>query len=802
MLMSGIIYEFVTKDGLIFDSGKWGIQHISTKIESQTFKISLTFIKYDREKKYYPVELESFIKGGIGNSFTKVNNTDFEIRIKRVILNTDLTQRLIVEIIKPMNDNDISKCLNCNNNKIIYTYVDDINTKSFCSKKCLNLYFGPKRPLDEPPEDEPKSKKQKIIEKENIDILLIGLDHGDKERLLNNNLVKSLNKYSEYFNKEPILVKQPSNEYNITRRKPFLIFWESTYLENENILVKDINGFDSKSWNLPCEDEIISSFQFLETAYFLFLFPVDYNNENQILKYLEGQDNTKAINIQKNLIAKHGIKTIDIKQYGLKNPAALRVGFVFLKRLINAIIQTGELNLKYMETIIPNTKQCEKIINDVKEIIFKIISLEVKKKQAEDILNDKIKNFGGDYTFVYNMIVPQTIDDVFKNNNHLFLMNIISENGELYNYYEIIKTFIIKIWTIISSNVNPDLIEYNKLHFFVDDNNKNIEIINNQYFRSILEQLKTDETISIPTLIYTKLIRLCNDGFLLSYKNYKDVKNDSPFLQLRNIIFFQNMTNICLSTNIKRCIVFSGDAHIKGINEIIKNQYILDYSIDIYNIRTVKDNELFSDIVQNLFSEDTKLFLKEIRNKILLYLFYEKIDKWLWKTEQFKDKISFKRPEGKLFIINPIKEEYEILLIDEKDKKGKKIKRFIKERPKFQLMVGLTEYFLNSRPDDVNFRDEEYYTIGYYIYCIITEISPTFNYMINNYNNQYDQEITDTIRKFKEKIYSFKLFPFSSSVVRDRKIGENITFPYIKPGEKFNVYDKIQQKIKDDNEPI
>lgn len=804
--MSGITYEFTTKDGLIFDSGKWGIQHISTKIENQTFKISLSFIKYEREKKYYPVELVSSIKGGIENPFVKINDTEFEIRIKRVILNTDLSQILIVEIIKPMNDNDISKCLNCNNNKIVYTYVDYINTKSFCSKHCLNLYFGPKRPRDEfideddDDKDEPKLKKQKIINKENIDILLIGLDHGEKEKLLSDNLIKSLNSYSEYFNKEDILVKQPTNEYNITKRKPFLIFWESKhFIKDENILISDLNGLDSKSWNIPAEDKLTGAFQFLETAYFLFLFPVDYDKDNKAKEYLDGINNIKSFHIQERLRASHGMEPPDIEKYGLKNPTGLEIGLTFLTSFVDSIVVTMDYGTEYLESIIPNKKQCTKMIHDAEEIIFKIISTEAKKKKIDDILSIKIKELGKDYKTIYDLIVPQNIEDVFYNNNIMFIMTIILKEGELYHYFDIIKKFILETWSVIAANVNPDLIEYgkyNNLNFFVDDNDKNIEKIDDNYFVYIIEKLKTKTSNTIPTLIYTRLVRLLDDGLLLSYNKFEDLDESSPFLQFRDIVFFQNMTNICLSTNIKRCIVLYGSGHIGHINEIVKNQKGLDYNLNIYHTNPINDNELFNEIFLHFLSDETKLFIREIRNKILLYLFYEKIDKWLWETEQIKEKISDKDSEGRFFVINPITKENELYLEDEKDNKGKKIRRFIKERPKFQLMVGLTAYFLTSRPDDSKFADDDYYTIGYYIYFIIREFPPTFNFMINNYTKQYDS-LSKYGESFKKKINPFiNQKPPYYTLIKYRKIGEHIKFLNTKPGEKFNVYDKIKEKEK------
>lgn len=784
--MSHIVeYEFNTNKGLVIDKGKWSIKHISTRLDNSKLFIILRFIG--------PTTIDVIVSPN--EDFVKVLNTEFSIKIKDIIFNMDISQDLIIEI---ENDSymDIS-CNYCQKNKIRYTYFNKYG-KSFniCSKFCLEqiINIGPKHSRDEENiEGEPKSKKTKTIPL--IDILLIGVEHSKKEFLLDDNLLKSLNEYSDIFNKEKVLVKQLDNKYITSDRKPFLIFWESKEIYEHKINIKDINGKDSKSWHLPAETESITCFQYLESSFYTLLFPVRYNKNNKPEKNLLFRDNTIAINLQNLIAISHGHSIIDTTIYGTENPLGCETGWVFIRRLYTSIIINRENNIKYLETILPDSNQVIKLTEDIKVIMDKIIETQLSNKRFKDeldkIINNMISQMGGNYDHWYNLVLPQKKAMKYRNlNNSLLITSLINKYGDLSSYYNDIKKLIIQTWTIITSHVNPISINYGDFkNISIDinyDNKSQIEYIDNNYFTSIIEKLKNELSIDIPTLLFKKTLVLLEDGVLLSDES---INKDgiSPFLQLRDIIFFQNMTNICLSTNIKRCIVLYGEGHIKHIKKILNKQQNIKYNIESYELSDLKDYKLFNNDIMNNFSNDTKIFINEISNKLLLYFIYEKIDYWLWEKEQYNDKlstISNEKSENKRFIIN---------------EKGDNIRIKIDEKlPKFQIFSKLIDYWHENQPDSNDFSNKYYYTIGRYIFFIIYHYIPYFTFILNNYidqyNNYHDQLKTNVLEEFKgwfslykDRISDLDKYMPDKSTIFSRKIGYSPDFGSIKNVFNFDI---------------
>jgi len=790
MESNSIIYEFNTKDDLVFDKGKWKIKHKSTKMIQNTYSILLSFIEFNN--KPYDIELSCSIDNTVEQQFKTLKNTSFEVRINKVILNFDMSQILIIEI-----KNKDFRCYECQSYKIQYTYFNN-HTKSFCSQKCLNLFFGPKREREDDGENEPEAKKIKIVP--SIDILFIGVDHSHLEDLLHDNLMGSLNNFSEIFNNDKILLKQRNNTYKITNRKGFLIFWESVHIGKKTIDISNLNGKDSLSWKIPAESESLAGFQLLETAFYLFLFPLNFNNERKPEPLLENQNNEKAVNIQKRLLSRHGtnLNMINIKKFGLINPSALFIGIQVIKEFYNVIRLNGENNLNYLEIIIPDTKQCQNLINKIRDIMFLIQETELTKPvvymelvkqinerihedRGEKLLNrSKISN---EDQMVYKNLLIKTKENIFKNDNLDWLWRIILSTGDFSSYYNIIKKFVLETWTIIASHVNTELVkleEYDDLNIKLNENNKyNIKTIDNNYFLSIFENLKKDLSIDIPTLIYYQTILLYSDGLLLSDTKIQKV---SPFLQLRNIIFFQNMINICLTTNIKRCITLSGSGHEKHFRQILDNQTKINYNMESYNL-DLKTYKFFNNVKDLGIEYTTYSFLHELDKKIALYIMYEKIDQWLWKTEQIK--ISFE--ESKDFMMENDK------LIDE----NTLINYLSGKRLKLQMFSNLIDYFKTQRPEnDIKFKNIYYYIIGLYIYSLIYDISPDY-IMINDYYNDYvliNSDISNQFLSFLNHFSENKRIVYSDikDMFIDRRIiGENIKFKKYNPNDKSldNIFD-------------
>jgi hypothetical protein len=768
MESNSIIYEFNTKDDLVFEKGKWKIKHKSTKIIQNTYIILLSFIEF-HSKEIYNIELSCQLDNTLCD-FKRLEGTNFEVRINKVILNFDISQTLIIEI-KNKENMDLS-CNQCKVHKIKYTYFDD-NSKSFCSLSCLNLFFGPKRDRDDNDDDEePEAKKRKIIPL--IDVLFIGLDHSQNEELLDNNLINSLNKFSDIFNNDKIFVKQRNDQYNITNRKPFLMFWENTNIQNNSIETSNLSGRDSLSWKLPAESESITCFQYLETAFYLFLFPVNFNNEKEPEHLIFNQNNEKAIKIQRSLLRSHGtgFDSLNPKKFGLINPFALRIGMHFIKNLIDAMILNGEDNLEYLEIIIPNKIQCKQLIKNIWDFNDFVIETEREKSYIKDLINERINHiifkFGGNYNQLYDLLFPEKTND---HNNQIFLM--IYYEGDFSIYYDQIKKLISETWTMIASNVNPQLFKYinpGHLNIILNENNDyNIKTIDLKYFTEVIIKLKNELTIDIPTLIYYHTVLLFSDGILSM--DQKILNNETPFLHLRDLIFFQNMTNICLTTNIKRCIILYGNGHKDHIKEMLSIQHNINYNMSYYYIYNVENYKLFSDDVYNQFSSETKIFIDELRNKIVLYIIYERIDQWLWETEQFKEKVSLKNSTGKKFIFNPLTIENE----EFRDDKNL-ISKFGSEKYKLQMFSDLIDYYKSNRPDDM---DIHYYIIGLYIYFIITTGSPVYDNTINNYYKDYISAsmVSIEFRYFLKNIHKKDIFLSDlNNIFIQRNIGESVSF--------------------------
>jgi hypothetical protein len=790
-----IIYEYNTNDGLVFDKGKWVIKHNSTKIENNQYVISITFIK--NNNKSYDIQLYCPIDNNSKQKFVNIKNTFLEVRINKIILNLDFSQTVIIEI-KNENKMDLS-CYQCRRkNSIQYTYFKDNNNKSFCSSECLSLFFGPKRDRDDDDESSQEKKKKKITPY--IELLYMGEDHGEKENLLNLNFIKSLNYFSTQFNNEKILVKQLNNQYNINDRKPFLIFWESEHINSNSIDISNINGKDSLSWKLPSENDSFSCFQWMDTAIYLFLYPINFDINNHVESFLDKRNNESGIGVQKYFLGTHGqtFDDVNTKIYGFFNPFAMRYSFNFIIDLFDSISINGEENLKYLEIILPNTQQCHNLVDNLREITYTIIQSQLQqpeiKKELDILINNHIKKMDGDYQTYYNMIVQEK-ENLFKNRNIRMLFSLIKRYGDLSSFYNLIKSFILFTWSNIISHVRSDLFNeikpFGDLELKLNENKIIMDKINNQYFISIIENLKNELSIDLPSLLFNKIGDLFEKGLLLSDTT---IRRKDHFTEIRDFIVLKNMLNICLSTNIKRCIIFGGNFHIKHFRQTIFNQTKININMESYSIFTLKNHKLFDDNLFNSFSKDTHFFLEEIRKKILLYIMYEKIDEWLWRTEQLPNQISQEDSDGKHFIINT--ENYEDKLLLLKEKEMTLIKRQIKSyeggNKKLQFFSNLIGYYHGNRPNrDLNFNDNHYFIVGLYIYSIIYSIVPSYKYMINNYVNQYNYSDTDIVDYFKKKLLGGNsILPDPLSFIEKRKIGETVTFkniPFITTN--FNVYD-------------
>lgn len=801
-----IKYNFNSKDGLVIEKGKWFIRIVDIKInQDNEYKISLNIMDYSSDiPKDHKLDITLPSDKSIRKKqpFIKVNEIEF--RIINITPNIDFTYTLTIEF-------KSNACLQCKNKYIDKLYFSN----HFCSQYCFEVFYGPKTKREEiSSEDERELKKRKVLPE--IDILLIGTEHGEKEELLNNNLVNALNLFvAESFDKDTIMVLQKlggDSEYKNQERKPFLVFWEHKFIGNDSIPISNINGKDSFSFSIPVEHESITWFQFIESAFYLFLYPVNFDEDHKPEKMVNEDtvrlDNSIAISIYKYVLGSHGltIDSIEFDKYGLFNPCAIQFTWIFLRNFVKVLNDIDDddnnnnTNMDFLFIILHGIDKWKSIIDTINDLVYELIQYQLTNNnnfnnELTRIINENIEKRGGKYEqYMKSLFVKKNF--FFKNNSNMnIVIDLVSKIGKFDTFYDKFKYFLVKFWYFIGTSVNTNVLFNNdplkeSLNFNIIINDKidnNIENINNAYFLSFIKDLKESLSIDIPTILYFKNILLNENGLLKSYKHI--LLNKSPFVQLRNIIALQNITNICLSTGISRCIVLYGNGHKNHLYEIINKQknviynmqyYDIDNDISIYPLLDSKDYPIFSNDVLN--------FLKTLDNNIILYFILEKIDYWLWLTDQFKSYIRIDK--------NPINKK---AIID-----GNKVPVIIKlDHPKNKLQIysNLISHFLKINEDivsdDIGVRTiskKQYYIIGYYLYNIINSLSPTYELKINNYYVPYYEYPVEYQDFFKKKLESFLNFDlFHKRLFYTREPGHNFEMDinFESNDQYSNLYDYI-----------
>jgi len=618
-------YKIVTGKDLIFGqngSMKLYIQKMS--FASSIYTVPIILSKLDKGKWIKIGELDlKYIQNEI-QSFGEIQNFQFKV----IDISVADNGKMIIEIeINELNNNNDLKCIVCPLSAAI-GYFDGKTLHHFCSQKCLlKLETKKKRKLEIVGEENP-NKKVKINEIKELDILMIGLDHAEKEDILKLHLKECLNEFSTEFN---------SIEINNKKRKPFLIFWESLRKEDdiESIQLSQIDGRGTESWFLPKENDVIGSFTFMQTSFEGFLYPVNYDSNGD-------PDDIKNDKIQRrigNSHGDHGEMDILIKSYGHLSPIALRSAWEFAYEFLRYLLMNNNINnTSFLELFIPDKELIKELIKELRELWISCMSVHREFLKTEIVsiifsslkdgmIIDNIDEFKQLQKKIFEEKFPKDDNELFTKESHISLLKLIKSNKlSFLKNADAMKIFIRKYWLKIGSLVNTKNVTYPlKLDLKITLNYaRNFNpVINQDFFFKLTEELKSNIAIDIPTLLYSIFM----DNVLENKRPESDYIDLT--VKVRDYIGVQTMIDICTFTNITRCVFIQGAFHNETLEEILLN----DSSEIQYNI---KKYSVIRDINSQGFNfEGVELYPGYEKFKKLLYLYFmlEKIDEWLWLWE-------------------------------------------------------------------------------------------------------------------------------------------------------------------------
>ena len=622
-------YKIVTGKDLIFGqngSMKLHSKQMSFKSSIFTVPIILSYLEKGKWVKIGGLDLQ--YKQNEIQSFGEIQN--FQFRVINISI-ADIGKMIIEIEINELNNNNELKCIVCPLSAS-FGYFDGKILHPYCSKKCLKLETGKKRKLEIVEEQTPNKKlKFDTDEVKKIDILMIGVDHSEKEEMIKLHLKDCLNEFSKEFN---------TIEINKKKRKPFLIFWEQLTKENEveSINLSHIDGRGTESWFLPKENDIIGSFTFMQESFEAFLYPVNYDSNGV-------PDNEKNEEIQRIIGNYYGDMDYLIKKYGSSSPIALLQSWTFAWEFLTDLLSNNNIdNTSFLEVFIPDKELIKEFIKELRELFISFI------ESNSDFLKEQIKlTILQSFKDVIIIIEKEEFDEyilklveekfpkdnnkLFTKESHILLLEIIHRNKLNFSKKaNEIKIFIRKYWLKFASLVNTKNVTYPlnlDLKITLDHSRKFNPIINQKFFLKLTEDLKSNISIDIPTLLYS--IFMDN---ILENKRPEDDYIDLT-VQVRDYIGAQTMIDICNYTNIKRCIIIQGSFHNKTLSEILLNDSSssneLQFNIQTYSVLT--DMGYITIDTSGYQDQDLIKRFNKYKQILYLYLILEKIDEWLWLGE-------------------------------------------------------------------------------------------------------------------------------------------------------------------------
>ncbi len=620
-------------------NGQWKIKNEQVNFKALYYYIPIVLYELNEGNWIEIGSLNLKYKKKEEQEFERIENSYFNVRVNSMSLSSYGKMIFGIEIKEIINK--YLQCYYCLSKKPIFlTIINEEERKSFCSEQCL-FFEGRKRKF----EDEDENKPQKKIRIDNsikeLDIFMMGQDHGYREKVLSSHLKDCLNEFSLQFNTIKI---------NNKKRKPFLIFWETLNKEDQekSINLSDINGRETQSWILPLDPDVMGSFSFMQSAYISFLYPVSYSVDGT-------PDIIENANIQRKIGGQHGYKDdkINFNRDGYDSPIANWCSWSFVHMFLDYILLNGINNTNFLQIFIPDIDIIKSFIEDLRQVwinLVKFNTLVIKQKISKKVYDslsiitfDNIESLKEQALILTDEMLPTDINLLFTKESHRTVLDIIHREDYIkykYSYIDL-KNFIIKYWLKIAALVDASKVEYPfylNLSINLNYTRNFTPIINENFFLKLIEELNSYLSIDIPTLLYTMFMKkMMKNKKIDSSKDDKDI-----ILKTRDFVSSQTVIDICNFKKIKRCIIMHGTAHTKSLSEIFENDGFqksisaIEHRISKYGMYKIKLNGMNIDVTE--YDNDTKIRLNDQLNLLVLHLMLEKIDNWLWTTETLDNK--------------------------------------------------------------------------------------------------------------------------------------------------------------------
>lgn len=670
------VYTINSKDSFIINNGELQLKIESFDIYNKPYNVLLSIYKLKNNKWVLLNNLELTYDN---LDYKEIENFG-KIKIINFFIESDL--KSIKVTLSLILDHSFLECFYCKKEYKDFVYDFEKPLKIFCSNECLlNL----------------EALNEQNNDTKFLNILIINPELIEQRELLNNNLNLILDKLSQQF----------------LKRKPFLIFNNNPRIEQKNIILKDIEGKDSLSWDLPVESTLFNFLYYLELGYYSFIYPLNYKGNGTINSEFHKYKISPSLHIQTNILEYLNLKVsiksyyddskyIDIKRYGYLNPLGSFLGLKFFSNLLKNILKISISNIDLINLLFNDIKSSIKLIQDIRILFINLL------KDNITIINEN------DYIKITK---PDLTNEnlLFTQENDINLIDIIINKGIFFNQFEYIKTLLIETWSKIIAKVNSNYFEEKNEEFNLIFNNEfKTNNINNQYFYN--SYLNYNKTTLLNDLIFNNYIEsLKQSGIFLPSREV--LKESKELSKLRNLISLQNIINIWKLTNINRCIFIYNNKDFNHLKELLNNnQYnIVNVSFDCEINYIGFDNEDF------IISNQRYDFIKEFDKLIYLYLIFEKIDYFLFHTEFNNDVI----------------DTNEIEIIEDN------------LQLKFQNYSGLINYFIQL--NELNSNNNVFNYIGIYILLLLQSNFPKYK------------------KEFSNNLYEYKFYDYNSTIIEDLK---------------------------------
>ena len=319
------------------------------------------------------------------------------------------------------------------------------------------------------------------------------------------------------------------------KRNPFLIF--SQFNKSHGNVLSQIDGKGRYSWDLPMTSPIFKILRYLEGSYYLFLYPF----------YIDGSQ-TPNTYITKFVVNKLGInlEKMTVGQYGSRNSYALLVGVIFLKHLMEFIIEYTISDISYLQIIFNSVEDSVKLVNDT-------LSL---------------------FRDIYTQMNPDILEPglLFTTTESLIYLEEIINNYNFDDKFDEIQVIIMNTWCRIFTQVNHEL--YKSTYEFKDKlvlTPFDTGVLDNRYFYNhYLQNFKDDY---IPTVIFKSFFdTLRKTGFMIK----DSIDEMDRISEIRDMVSIQNIVNISRIKNFNRCIVFYNDITPSNFRSLLDSDKIFD----------------------------------------------------------------------------------------------------------------------------------------------------------------------------------------------------------------------------------